>query len=199
MLFVLRVRYRLSARGGHSSRPRLPAMVCLPSIQETRRLRSNIAEIAGDAACQRRYGIAAAGDRDQLFCLGPLAACFAATMVPRSNGVISKRRAGLPDQRRGVVDRLIDPRDRSRADVEDHAVGGIASRPRHGTANWRRNEPTTASTGRMMAQLAASALSMIRSAVAARSFSASDLPMPTPCACRMYWPCRRRSPAHRPC
>src|ERR1700730_17324762 len=36
----------------------------------------------------------------------------------------------------------------------------------------------------MMAQFAASALSMIRSAVAARSFSASDLPMPTPWACR---------------
>src|SRR5215216_6103770 len=36
----------------------------------------------------------------------------------------------------------------------------------------------------MMAQFAASAFSMMRSAVAARSFSASDLPTPTPCACR---------------
>src|SRR5580698_1187712 len=36
----------------------------------------------------------------------------------------------------------------------------------------------------MMAQLAASAFSMIRSAVAARSFSASDLPIPIPWACR---------------
>ena len=33
-------------------------------------------------------------------------------------------------------------------------------------------------------QFAASAFSRIRSAVAARSFSASDLPIPTPCACR---------------
>ena len=36
----------------------------------------------------------------------------------------------------------------------------------------------------MIAQLAASALSMICSAVAARSFSASDLPTSMPCACR---------------
>src|ERR1700743_308014 len=35
-----------------------------------------------------------------------------------------------------------------------------------------------------MAQFGASAFLTIRKAVAARSFSASDLPMPTPCACR---------------
>jgi hypothetical protein len=36
----------------------------------------------------------------------------------------------------------------------------------------------------MMAQFAASAFSRMRSAFAARSFSASDLPTLTPCACR---------------
>ena len=55
----------------------------------------NIAEIAGHAGLvQRRHGVAAAGDRDQLLGPGPLAACLAATMVPRSNGVISKAPSG---------------------------------------------------------------------------------------------------------
>jgi len=55
----------------------------------------NIAEIAGDAGLvQRRHRIAAAGDEISFFALVRLATCLAATMVPRSNGVISKAPSG---------------------------------------------------------------------------------------------------------
>src|ERR1700736_299950 len=85
-----------------------------------------IGKIAGHAGLvQRRHRVAAAGDRDQLLRPGPVG-----RMPRRHHGAVVEWRhlegteRAVPDQRRGVVDRGMYPRDRSRADVEDHAVEG---------------------------------------------------------------------------
>ena len=114
---------------------------------------------------ERGDGVAAAGDRNQLRRpWSAPAACLAATTVPRSNGVISNAPSG-PFQTSVLASSIAatNARDRLRADVEDHVVGA-ESRRSHRRASGAlalNSLATTTSSGRMIAQFAASALSMI--------------------------------------
>ena len=91
----------------------------------------DVGEVVLDAGMgERRDGVAAAGDRDQLPGMGAgrdvLGDLDRAGIERR--GLEGAERA-VPDQRSGLVDRALDALDRLRADIEDHAVGSIASRP----------------------------------------------------------------------
>src|SRR5258708_28721067 len=80
----------------------------------------NIGEIAGHAGLvQRCYRVAAAGDRDQLARFGPRC------RLPRRQhrAAIERRQfecpeRAVPDQRRGILDRGMNPLDRLRTAVE---------------------------------------------------------------------------------